>query len=175
MPSKRQINVKAAKPAKPAAPVTAPVSAAPAPVATVPAVAATTKPAKPAQAASAALLPVNDLIPAGVNRTAATIAKQATNFGGVLSERDNAYIAFYAGFALANSGAFTVADVARQFKATGHKPAYSGSAKPHDAGVCVRLCKAGILTMHDNGHRFTFTDAGRKLALYTQAKRVTLA
>jgi hypothetical protein len=104
-------------------------------------------------------------VPRGVNRTAATIAKQATNFGGTLSERDEAYFAFWASFAKRNNGTVTVTDIA----SSGRKPNYNGSAKPHDAGVAVRLAKAGIVAIHDNGHRIVFTDNGRKHKCYTTA------
>lgn len=144
-------NVKLSKPAtKPAAkPVTA-KPATPAPVA-----AAT--PATPAAPAKPA---------AGITRTISTIARGACNFGA-LSDRDTAYLAFYAGFAKRSaSGRVTVESIA----AHGTRPAYTGSAKPHDAGVIQRLAKAGLVTLLNGAAEFTFTDKAKTLAAYTGAR-----
>jgi hypothetical protein len=142
--SKRVVNVKAAKPAAKPAPVAA-------------------KPAKPA--AKPADAPAKPS--ANVNRTIATIAAQACNFGGVVSTRDEAYLAFYASFAkAARDGVATVRAIAE----SGRKPAYNGSNKPHDAGVVQRLHKAGIINAASDGSSFRFTDLGRKHKAYASAK-----
>lgn len=155
MATKRNVKI-VATPAKPA-PVTAkPVLGA---VAAKQAAAGRSNVAKPATPATPETVA---RVPRGVNRTAATIAKQATNFGGVLSERDTAYLAFYGSLARLNHGTVTVADIAT----SGRAPVYSGSCKPHDAGVIVRLTKAGLCTVHDNGHRVVFTDKAKALAAY---------
>ena len=100
-----------------------------------------------------------------VTRTAATIAKAATNFGG-LSDRDSAYITFYAGFAKRNGNKpITIADI----HAAGTRPAYNGSNKPHDAGVIVRLGKAGLITASPDGSSFTFTKLGTSRVEYGKA------
>lgn len=100
---------------------------------------------------------------ARIARTAATIVRQATNFGG-LSDRDTAYLAFYASFAkAASNGVVTLSAIVE----SGRKPAYNGSAKPHDAGVIVRLTKAGLIVPTDAGHNFTFTAKAKTLAAYT--------
>lgn len=146
------------KPSKPArklatrvankpAPAPAKQAAAPAPAPAV-AAAPATEPAKPS---------------ANVTRTIATVAKRATNFNG-LSDRDTAYLAFYAGFAKRDNGTVTVRAIAE----SGLRPNYNGSSKPHDAGVIVRLTKAGLIT-EANGS-FTFTDKAKTLAAYTGAK-----
>lgn len=102
----------------------------------------------------------------GVTRTIATIARHATNFDQ-LSDRDEAYLAFYAAFAKrASNGIVTVADIA----ASGRKPAYNGSSKPHDAGVINRLTKAGLIAQRDGSASFTFTANGKAHKLYTTAK-----
>jgi hypothetical protein len=102
-----------------------------------------------------------------ITRTAATIAANATNFGGVLSDRDTAYIAFFASFAKAHpSKPVTVAELAT----SGRTPAYNGSAKPHDAGVVNRLAKAGLITKASDGSSFTFTKAGTTTKAYASAK-----
>lgn len=116
----------------------------------------TTAPAKPDKPAKPA---------ATITRTAATVAKQATNYNS-LSDRDNAYLAFYATFAKRlPTGRVTLADIV----SSGARPTYNGSNKPHDAGVLVRLTKAGYIVPADAGHAFTFTAAGKALAVYTKA------
>lgn len=85
-----------------------------------------------------------------VVRTVRTIAARATNFGG-LSERDESYFSFYKTF----GNSVTVG----QIHASGKRPAYTGSNKPHDAGVIVRLVKAGLYT--EAGGTLVLTDAGR--------------
>lgn len=101
---------------------------------------------------------------ANVNRTIATIAKQACNFGGTVSDRDSAYIAFYASLARAlPGGVVTIRAIAE----SGRKPAYNGSAKPHDAGVVQRLHKAGIVAASPDGSSFTFTKHGQSLKAYS--------
>lgn len=147
---------KAAKPVKPAQPNTAetispeflnaePVSAADtAPVAAAPAV------AKPS---------------ANLTRTAATVVRHATNFA-VLSDRDSAYLAFYAKLAKASvTGNVTLAGIV----ASGERPLYAGSNKPHDAGVIVRLTKAGLLSHAADGTGFEFSPLGRTHGAYTKA------
>jgi len=125
-----------------------------------------TKPAvaaKPTPAVTPA--PTVARVPANITRTAATVAAQRTNFGG-LTDRDNAYIAFFASVSKRTGGAFTIADIV----ATAGGPVLAGftSAKKHDAGVCVRLCKADVLS-HDSG-KLTFKPAARTLAAYANAK-----
>lgn len=78
--------------------------------------------------------------PAHITRTIATVARAATNYAE-LTERDGAYFTFYKRLAAANGGKLTVAAIV----ASGGKPSYTGSCKPHDAGVIVRLTKAGLL------------------------------
>ncbi|MET4190735.1 MULTISPECIES: hypothetical protein [unclassified Bradyrhizobium] len=134
------------------------------------------KPVKPAKAVAAkpvaVAAPVVADVPAvtvakpsaRITRTAATVAAQRTNFGG-LSDRDNAYLTFYASLAkAATDGTVTIAGIV----ASGRGPDYAGSAKPHDAGVIVRLGKAGLLTSTADGHGFTFTDSARSLAAYAR-------
>jgi len=153
-------------PRKPVAPK--PATAKPA-VTKLPALAAkpTTTDAKPAPAAPEAE-PAVRILP--IARTCATIAAQATNFGGVLSDRDAAYIAYYAGLAKrAKAGVVTIRAIADHFTATGLKPAHGGSAKPHDAGVIVRLTKAGVIAPEADGTSFTFTKLGKTLKPYAAA------
>ncbi len=120
--------------------------------------------AKPAKPAAADAAPVAK--PSGnVTRTARTIAAQATNFGG-LSDRDNAYLAFFAGFAKRTGGRVAIADV----HASGLLPDYSGSRKPHDAGVIVRLTKAGLVSPASDGTSFTFTELGKASKPYASAR-----
>lgn len=96
-------------------------------------------------------------VPATITRTAATIHAMRTNYAS-LSDRDQAYFAFYASFAGAKRDhTFTVADIV----ASGRYPAYNGSKKPHDAGAVQRLVKAGLLLETDNGHTLRLTDTGR--------------
>lgn len=98
-----------------------------------------------------------------IMRTCATIARNATNYGGTLSDRDHAYIAFFASFAKhAPGGIVTV----RAIVDSGRRPAYSGSSKPHDAGVVNRLRNAGLLTVEADGTSFAFTDAATTLKSY---------
>lgn len=133
-----------------------PVAAKPVAVAT-PAKPVAAKPATPAPAPATEAAPKT---PANVTRTIATIAKRATNFGG-LSDRDNAYLAFFASFAK-RDGNVTIATLA----ASGDKPNVPGSsAKPHDAGAVNRLVRAGLIT--EAGGVIAFTEAGKKLAPYT--------
>ncbi len=101
-----------------------------------------------------------------VNRTAATIAADRTNFGGTVSDRDEAYLRFYAGLAKrATGGRVTLADIV----ASGKRPSYDGSNKPHDAGVINRLAKAGLVAKASDGHSFTFTKRGTEHRAYARA------
>lgn len=102
---------------------------------------------------------------ANITRTAATIAAQRTNFGD-LSDRDNAYLAFYGSLARATGHRTTVAAIVE----SGKRPDYNGSNKPHDAGVIVRLCKAGLAVTSDNGNAIAFTPKAQSLAAYTGRK-----
>ena len=103
---------------------------------------------------------------ANITRTAATVVRQATNFA-VLSDRDSAYLSFYAGLAKANAtGTVTLAGIV----ASGNRPNYNGSNKPHDAGVIVRLTKAGLLQPGIDGHGFQFSSTGKTHGAYTAAK-----
>lgn len=161
----------ATAPAAPAAPATTEATAAKPVVAklTKPRKPAATKPAADAKPATVATKPAPaapDAEPAariiGTARTAATIANGAASFGGVLSDRDQAYLAFFASFAGAKRDKrVTVSDIAN----SGRRPAYNGSNKPHDAGVVTRLAKAGILTVEAGGAAFTFTKRGRETKL----------
>lgn len=94
---------------------------------------------------------------ANITRTAATIARGATNFGS-LSDRDTAYLGFYRRLAAtAPDGVLTVANIV----ASGMRPPHIGSNKPHDAGVIVRGVKAGLYAMHgSDGHAFIITALG---------------
>lgn len=151
MPKRKLTTTKPAKPAIAAKPV-APV----APVAAKPAVAS--KPAKPdAGPAKPA---------AHITRTAATVAAQRTNFGG-LTDRDAAYLTFYGKLARANGGKLTVAAIAA---AGPRNPHYPGSSKAHDAGVIVRFCKAGLCTTSPDGNELTFTKLATSHAAYNAAK-----
>lgn len=99
---------------------------------------------------------------AGITRTAATIVAQRTNFGN-LSDRDTAYITFYASLAKRSvTGVVTLADIV----ASGQRPVYVGSNKPHDAGVINRLAKANLLTASADGTSFSFRDAAKTHAAY---------
>lgn len=139
-----------AKPAK----ITKPATAKPVVATAKPAVKRVAKPA-PAAPATADAEPATVR---GLARTVHTIAANATNFGGVLSDRDHAYIAFFASFAGAKrDGTVLVRDII----SSGRTPAYGGSAKPADAGVINRLRKAGVLTVNSDADAFTFTDFGR--------------
>lgn len=133
-----------------------------------------TKPRKPSAAKQAAPAPAPttpaDAEPAvriiGTARTAATIANAAASFGGVLSDRDQAYIRFYASFAGAKrTGRVTLTELAN----SGRKPNYAGSNKPHDAGIVTRLSKAGILNVDADGSAFTFTPHALTLKIVTDA------
>lgn len=121
--------------------------------------------AVPVQVPAPTVTPEVAKVPAGVNRTAATIAKGATNFGGTVSDRDEAYLVFWASLAKKQGGSVTVADIAK----SGRRPNYDGSNKPHDAGVAVRLQKAGLLGIEDNGHKLVFTSKAKDLAAYKSA------
>lgn len=101
-----------------------------------------------------------------VTRTAATIAKQLCNFGG-LTDRDTAYLSFYASLGKLTGGTVTVRAIAE----SGRRPDYSGSSKPHDAGVIQRLAKAGLLTVTPDGGSFTFSPAARTHAAYIAGNR----
>lgn len=112
-------------------------------------------------AAEPAAEPAPRVLP--IARTCATIARNATNFGGTLSDRDHAYITFYASLAaLAADGIVTIRAIAD----SGRGPAYNGSAKPHDAGVVNRLRKAGLLTVEADGTSFAFTPNAHTLRSY---------
>lgn len=145
---------KLAKPAKPVAVVAAPVVAEPVAVVAEPApVAVAVTADKPARA------------PAGIARTASTIAAMRCNFGA-LSDRDEAYFSFYASLAKASpDGTVTVRAIAE----SGRAPRYTGSAKPHDAGAIQRLHKAGIIATSADGAGFTFTDGARGHKLFASA------
>lgn len=93
---------------------------------------------------------------AHITRTAATIARQATNFGN-LSDRDTSYLGFYRRLAATQAnGVLTVAAIV----ASGLRPPYIGSNKPHDAGVIVRLTKSGHINSSADGHSLTITALG---------------
>lgn len=128
------------------------------------------KPAKPATSTAVAALTVAKPSTAGIARTAATIARDATAFGGITSDRDHTYIAFYAGIAKRDNGTVSLSAIVGVNR---RNPLYSGSNKAHDAGVIVRLHKAGIISPSADGHSFTFTDAGKKLAGYSAAKPIS--
>lgn len=127
-----------------------------------PAKPATDKPAKAAKPVTAPVEPVEAepavrVLP--ITRTCATIAANATSFGS-LSDRDHAYITYYAGLAKrAKNGVLTIRAIADHFAATGARPIGPASAKPHDAGVVNRLRKAGIVTVESDGSSFKFTKA----------------
>lgn len=146
--STAKVSAKPAKRVISAKPVTAKVEAKPAKVVAKP-VTPVAAPAKPS---------------ANVTRTAATIAAGACNFGG-LSDRDAAYVTFYASLAkAAANGVVTL----RAIVDSGRKPNYQGSAKPHDAGVIQRLAKASLVATRDNGAAFVFTKAALTHAAYVR-------
>lgn len=121
--------------------------------------AATSNVAKPATpAVNKPAKPVGSL-----TRTAATVVAQRTNFNS-LTERDEAYIAFFASFAKLNktTGVVTLSDI----RTSGKKPTYNGSDKSFDAGVIVRLTKANVLKPTATGDGFAFTDHGKTLKPY---------
>jgi hypothetical protein len=139
-----------------------------------------TKPAKPATdraaklaaakarnaAKLAAKAEANAPAPASVTRLArnlardaATVQRQATNFGSV-TDRDAAYRQFFGRVMRANGNAATLAQIdAGGIKRDGksYNPDYAGSAKATDAGAINRAIKAGYFTASDNGSRLTAT------------------
>lgn len=123
MPTKRTLAIApTAKPAKAGKPVVA-------------------KPAKSAVPAA----PVAAKPSANITRTAATVARQATHFGD-LTDRDNAYFGFYKRLIAANGGKLTIAAIHGSGSRPTPLPGTSFSSdKPHDAGVIVRLGKAGLI------------------------------
>jgi len=76
---------------------------------------------------------------AGITRTAATIAAGRAAFGS-LSDRDNVYLGFFAKHANANGGKVTLTQLVQ----SGERP-NTTSNKPNDAGVAIRLAKAGLI------------------------------
>jgi hypothetical protein len=93
---------------------------------------------------------------ANITRTAATVARGNTNFAEI-SDRDNAYFTFYKRLILAAGKApLTVADIAKH----GRNPDYTGSNKAHDAGVIVRLGKAGLLSYDTAKQAISLTPLG---------------
>lgn len=124
----------------------------------------TGKRAKPATTEPVAVQPASPS--RNVTRTAATIAKQLCNFGG-LTDRDTAYLSFYASLGKLTGGTVTVRAIAE----SGRRPDYSGSSKPHDAGVIQRLAKAGLLTVTPDGGSFTFSPAARTHAAFIAGNR----
>lgn len=160
--TRKIVTAKAGKPVTPKAPATATAVPALAVAATAQAAAGRSNvvPA-PADAAPKAAKPSGH-----ITRTAATIVAARTNFGG-LSDRDNCYLSFYATFAGGDKrGAVTIESV----HASGARPTYAGSNKPHDAGVIVRLTKAGLVSPASDGRSFSFTDKARDLAAVSTAK-----
>lgn len=117
----------------------------------------------PAAASTAAPKPLR-----GVTATARTIVANATHFGG-LSDRDTCYLGFYAGIGKRSGGTVTL-DALATLAQAGTKAPYDGSNKPHDAGVIVRLTKAGLITPAADGRGFTFTKAALTHAAYASAK-----
>lgn len=113
--------------------------------------AAVTK-AAAAPATPAAAKPAVNPLHRGIVRDVAGIAAQRTNFGGE-TDRDRAYLSFFATFAGDKRDAtFTLATI-RESKRT---PAGAfTSAKPTDVGAINRLVKNGMLTF--NGDKLTFT------------------
>lgn len=137
-----------------------------APVATKP-----TKPVKP-EAAPKAVKPApvkfGPFTGGNVGRTASTVAANRTAFGGVTSNRDEAYLALFATVAKAadDGRTITLAKLAER----GTNAFYTGSAKPHDAGAINRARKAGNVAVSDDGSSLTLTEAGGKLASAIVAK-----
>jgi len=101
--------------------------------------------------------------PAGITRTAATIAAARTAFGH-LSDRDNIYLAFFAKHAKQRGGSVTLAQLAT----CGERP-NTTSNKPHDAGVAVRLGKAGLIAYDNVNQRITFKPAAATHAAVAKA------
>lgn len=100
-----------------------------------------------------------------ITRTAATIVRGLCNFGG-LTDRDAAYITFFATFCKRpDMPTVTLAEI----RETTARPDYAGSAKAYDAGVIQRLTKAGLLKHTADGTAFEFTDAAKTHAAYSKA------
>lgn len=168
-PSTRKITAPATSAKRAAKPAAAPatdtaVSAEPA---TVAAAAPTELPAVTLPvAADTSTTPAAAKPSSQITRTAATIVRNATNFAS-LSDRDTAYLAFYATlYKRCGYRPIGLIDIT----GSGERPAYAGSNKPHDAGVIVRLTKAGYLTPAADGRSFDFTDTAKTLAAYTTAQ-----
>lgn len=108
----------------------------------------------------------------GVNATAKRIDIGAANFGGTLSDRDNAYLSHYGKLCRTlGKRTLTLTDIATNSpKAASGKPVisgYSGSAKAHDAGVVQRLAKAGLVSTGEHGAAITFTAKCNTVAAFT--------
>lgn len=124
----------------------------------VPAKTAAVAPSKPETAAVARPA-------AGLTRTVATIVAQRTAFGH-LSDRDTAYMQFFASFAKrAPGGTVNVSDLHN----CGKRVPGVASNKPSDAGVINRLRKAGLLHVAADGTTVSFTATGKTHAAYTKA------
>lgn len=153
MPTTRKINTPKKLSAKAAL---AASTALPAPVVLAP----VTVPATVTDTAPVAAKPVGS-----ITRTAATIVAARCNFGG-LTDRDAAYIAFFASFTKrANKPSVTLAEI----RETAARPDYSGSAKAYDAGVIQRLTKAGLIKHSTDGTSFEFVDGAKTHAAYARA------
>jgi hypothetical protein len=151
--------IKATKPAKPA-----PVVAV-APVAVAPVVAVAVKPAKPEPVRFGGFTLGN------VNRTAATVVAQRTNFSGVTSDRDTAYLAQFERVRrdtaeTPDGETITLASLAK----LGKNPYYDRSAKPHDAGAINRAVKAGNVEHAADGASIKLTARGAALAAAAYSK-----
>jgi hypothetical protein len=131
------------------------------------------KPVKPEAAKPEAVAPVAKPEPVrfggftlgNINRTAATVVALRTNFGGVTSDRDTAYLAAFERVrrdteATPDGETITLASLAKLVK----NPYYTGSAKPHDAGAINRAVKAGNVERAADGHSIKLTARGATLA-----------
>lgn len=144
---------KPGKRAKPAKPVAAPAVDPVAPVAVV------AKPAKPEP------VRFGNFTLGNINRTAQTVVAQRTNFSGVTSDRDTAYLASFERVRrdtaeTPDGETITLASLAKLAK----NPYYTGSAKPHDAGAINRAVKAGNVEHSADGASIKLTKRGAELA-----------
>jgi|688.fasta_scaffold222193_1 hypothetical protein len=136
----------------------------PAPVAVAPVATDTAAPAAPV-AGKPTVERFGGFTLGNINRTAATVVALRTNFGGVTSDRDTAYLAAFERVrrdteATPDGETITLASLAKLVK----NPYYTGSAKPHDAGAINRAVKAGNVERAADGHSIKLTARGATLA-----------
>lgn len=115
----------------------------------------------------------------GATRDASGIVRQATNFEQ-LSNRDDAYFAFFASVAALHNGTATLvqlhsAGCARDDSTKRYNPLYAGSAKATDIGAYNRLIKAGRIRFNADGTALSVTERGESLSLYARYIPLALA